>query len=223
MSSACAASDQANRVFHPSMRLYVLAAHRPKPDNPDWVEVSCVRRGGTDHMLAYISPVDACIEQTSSGRSGTRQHIVPFDQLDPRPFIESHEGHLNLCVVYGFAAHGGHLIADPQTGQTPLSLGAWKSFAIAPEAREHFGLDFGDMHEMLGRAFKLAGLPIHADTLERLSEDAPAEIERIAADARQRMKQRMRRESGTQYAVYDPVTRRWHFGAIERIRTRFIS
>ena len=105
------------------MRLYILAEHRPQPSLPDWVEVSCVQRGDTDYMLAYVSPVDARIEQHWLNRGGKRYRIVPLDQINPSAFIENHDGSLNVCLVYGFAAHAGRLTADPKTGQVPLDLG----------------------------------------------------------------------------------------------------
>lgn len=211
-----------DHVFHSSLRLYVLAEHRPKPRQPDWIEVSCIHRGETDYMLAYASPVDARIEQDELNRSGKNYRIFPFDTINPLPFIESHGGRFNVCVIYGFAAHAGHLMADPTSGRVLIALGAWKSFPVPTEIREHLTLDFGDMHGVLGRVYAVAGLASHADTLEELGTYEPVEIDRIAKSARLKIKSRIRREIASEYAVYDVLEQRWRFANLNRVRTHSV-
>lgn len=102
-------------------------------------------------------------------------------------------------------------------------MGIWQRFAIAPETRAHFKLEFGDMHPALGRIFAAAGLRTHSETLEELADYAPIEIDRIADDARRRIKPRMRGQAGTEFAIYDIATRRWRLAPLERIKTRTVS
>lgn len=212
-----------DHVFHSSMQLYVLVESRPKPDRPDWVEVSCIRRGDTEYMQVFPSRIDARIEQHSLSRRGTNYQVAEFHRLNPWAFIDSHDGRLNVCVIYAFAAHAGRLMADPVSGSAPLGLALWQSFGVPVSTGGHFGVEFGEMHDLLGRLYVAAGLPSQARTLQELASYAPIEIDRIAEDARRRMVSRIRREAGTEYAIYDVNEQRWRFTGLKHVQTQRLS
>jgi hypothetical protein len=220
----CSAEEAAStQLLQASMQLYVLAESRPRPNAENWVEIACVNRGGVAHILCYVNPIDAYIERESHRLKGKIYDVLPLGLLDPTPFIERGQGRLNFGIVYGFCARNGQLLTEPSNGTSLMGTAAWKGFTIPQEITPPFKLEFGSMHEGLGRIFSTAGLPRQSIVLQDCATYSPVELERTAREALLRAPKRIYRNQGNEFSIYDPIERRWRFGSLSRIRTYSIN
>ena len=203
-------------VIHASLPFFALADNRPTPDQPNWVEIACFKRKNNgEGILAYLSLVDAELDRQNFNRDGCGYRIVPFEAIDPRHFIRTHERWLSVYAVYGFAARGAHLLTNA-TGQLQ-ALSHIKHFHIAPESEAHFHLSFGAQAiDWLGTLHRAAGIPDYANMIEELAGLSAAEIKLHAQDALRQVKTMMGGGSQvTHCAVYDTVEEQWRFAAIK--------
>ena len=203
-------------VIHASLPFFALADKRPTPNQPDWVEIACFKRNNNgEGILAYLSLIDAELDRQNFNRDGRGYRIVPFEAIDPRHFIRTHERWLTIYVVYGFAARGERLLTDA-SGQLQ-TLSHIKHFHIEPEAEAHFHLNFGEQAivwlETLHRA---AGIPDYPSMIGDLAGLNATEIERHAQDASRHAATVMGSgEQVTHCALYDALEGQWSCAAIK--------
>ena len=203
-------------AIHASLPFFALADSRPTPDQPNWVEIACFKRiNNGEGILTYLSLVDAELDRQNFNRDGCGYRIVPFEAIDPRHFIRTHERWLSVYAVYGFAARGERLLTD-DTGQLQ-ALSHIKHFHIAPESEAHFHLRFGTRAiDWLKALHCAAGIPDYANMIEELAGLNAAEIELHAQDALRQVKTMMGGGSQvTHCALYDTVEGQWRFAAIK--------
>ena len=200
-------------VFHASLPLYVLVEKRPRPDNPDWVEVGCWLQDGAEGMMVYLSPIDAMIDINARNRSGRRFAIFPFEAVDPRHFIQEHAGWLTVYLVYGFAARRRRLILSNEGELLPLTKA--NHFQITPEMKDHFHLNFhADAMAWLERMHVNAGMHDYAQIVRDLADASTAETVIHAHEALQRVKSPERGTTNiTDCGLYDPVEQQWRFAS----------
>ena len=202
-------------VIHASLPFFALADKRPTPNQPDWVEIACFKRyNNGEGILAYLSLIDAELVRQNFNRDGRGYRIVPFEAIDPRHFIRTHERWLTIYVVYGFAARGERLLTDASGHLQTLSH--IKHFHIEPEAEAHFHLNFGEQAiDWLEALHRAAGIPDYANMIEDLAGSSPAEIERHAQDALLRAATVIGGDGYiTHCALYDTVDGQWRFAEI---------
>ena len=154
-----AVQSSEDTVIHSSLPFFALTDNRPTPDQPNWVEIACFKRiNNGEGILAYLSLVDAELDRQIFNRDGCDYRIVPFEAIDPRHFIHTHERWLSVYAVYGFAARGEHLLTNV-TGQLQ-ALSHIKHFHIAPESEALFHLSFGALPiDWLEALHCAAGIP----------------------------------------------------------------
>lgn len=156
-------------AFHSSLSLYALADKRPKPGQPDWVEVGCIKNHGVDGMLVYLSPLDALLDAQSRNRSGAQYRVYPFEAIDPRPYIKEHDGWFTVYVGYGFAARGRHLVVSARGAVQARIMGV--HFRITPDAFEHFHIDFSEaMIDKINTFHRAANMHDYGRVIEKLAE-----------------------------------------------------
>lgn len=205
-------------AFHSSLSLYALAQKRPKPGNPDWVEVGCLKNGKDrpEGMLVYLSPLDALLDAQTRNRAGAQYRVYPFEAIDPRPYITEHDSWFTVYVGYGFAARGNHLVVSRRGDVQALIMGV--HFRIMPDEFEHFHINFSDaMIDKINAFHRAANMHDYGRVIEELAECSSSELERQAQEATQRIKQAIPGDETdaniTHCAVYDPVEQKWRFAA----------
>lgn len=203
-------------AFHSSLSLYALVEKRPKPGQPDWGEVGCIKKDSADGMLVYLSPLDALLDAKSRNRSGGQFRVYPFEAIDPRPYIMEHEGWFTVYVGYGFAARGKHLVVGARGDVQALIMGV--HFRIMPTEFEHFHINFSDaMIDKINAFHRAANMHDYGRVVEELAECTSAELERQAQEATQKIKQAIigneTDANVTHCALYDPVEQKWRFAA----------
>lgn len=205
-------------VFHASLPLYVLLERRPRPDCPQWVELACWRQNHAEGMLAFLSPLDAMIDCRERNRLGGHYQVMPFEAIDPRPFIQEHEGWLTVYLVYGFAAHGRALIQGNH-GE-PLALSHGTHFQITPEMEDHFHLQFPERTvAWLERLHGAADILDYGRVAQDLSEASRTELDAQAREALERVTSSdAGRDCITHCALYDPIEQQWRFAPFEALR-----
>lgn len=211
-----AVQSSEDTVMHASLPFFALAENRPTPSQPNWVEIACFKRNNNgEGILAYLSLVDAELDRQNFNRDGRGYRIMPFEAIDPRHFIQTHERWLSVYAVYGFAARGAHLLTDDSGRLQALSH--IKHFHIAPESEAHFHLNFGEQAiDWLGALHRAAGIPDYANMIEGLAGSSAAEIEQHAQDALRHATTAIGGEGQvTHCALYDTVEGQWRFAAIE--------
>jgi len=210
-----AALSAGNTVFHSSLPFFALMENSPKPGQPDWGEMACFKRiNNGEGILTYLSLVDAALDQHILNSGGRNYRIVPFETIDPRHIISSHDNWLTVYSVYGFAARSDQLLTDAKGKLQALSHAT--HFHIAPELAEHFHLSFGQQAiDWLDTLHRTADIPDYARMTEDLAGSTTAEIERHAQDAlRKADTTQGGSEHVTQCALFDTVEGRWRFAAI---------
>lgn len=201
-------------VFHASLPLYILLESRPRPDNPNWVDIGCWRHGEIEGMMVYLSPLDAMIDLYDRNANGSNYEIYPFVSIDPRDFIQEHGGWFTVCLVYGFAGRDKRLVLTERGN--PMPMVNITHFRISDEMSQHFHLEFGDStHAWLDRLHRGAGVPDYSRQIAELEKTSFFELNQIAGEALERIESR---ESGTDnissVGIYDSVELRWRFAAL---------
>lgn len=207
-----------DHVFHSSLTLYLLAEKRPKPDNPDWVEVGCLNLKGAEGMMVYLSPLDALLDAKIRNRTGARFSVHPFEALDPRPFITEHDGWFTVYLVYGFAARGKHMLVSQRGNVQALPLGV--HFHVTPDLFEHFHLSFSDeVIDWINALHRAANMHDYARIVTDQSECSFQELEQQAQEATRRIEHPVTggEDNVTHCALYDPIERKWRFAAFADI------
>jgi hypothetical protein len=200
-----------------SMTLYVLLERSPRPDCPEYVELACHRLNGAEGILLFQSPIDAIIKQGSVSR-GTYQPY-PFEAVDPRIFIQSHDGWLTLYVVYGFAAHNNKLLLDEDGFLCPLLYPNYIQFDL-DDIPEHIHIDFSDgtLIDRLEKLHRSAGLSDYRRLVYEQAQSSMAELSMMAGAAlRVADFQDAREHRATQCAIYDPIEAKWRFVDLEDV------
>lgn len=203
------AHEAPDHVFCCNLPLYVLLEKRPRPNAPDWVEVGCWKQDEAEGMMVYLSLIDAMIDLYSRNRDGRRYQIFPFESIDSRPFINGHEGWLTVYLAYGFAARSGGLLLS-EKGE-PMSLMQGTHFQIAPDATEHFHLQFGDkLLAWLDRLHEKAGIPDYGRVALEHAEASSAELNELAQEALRRITTHNSMQTESSHcALYDPIEQEW--------------
>lgn len=207
------AHDAPDHVFCCNLPLYILLEKRPRPDNPDWVEIACWKQDGAEGVMVYISIIDAMIDLYSRNRDSRRYQIFPFESIDPRPFIKGHGGWLTVYLVYGFAATSDGLLLSKR-GE-PMSLMQGTHFQIDPDSTEHFHLQFGEkILAWLDHLHERAGMSDYGRIAQEQAEASAAELHGLAREALHRLGNPPAGESeSTHCALYDPIDQRWRLVA----------
>jgi hypothetical protein len=199
-------------AFCTSYLLYILIERGTRPKNPDYVEIACQRFGNKPEtrMMAFRSPLDAMMAQIVENRQGRRYEILPFELLDPRPFMKKHGDMLRIALVYAFAAKGGKVLSSKDGG--PFPLPEMMSFGAPPDYSEHFHLVLNEnFMDWMNRQAMRAGLIDYGETCRELSEAPLAELKELAHIALAQVSSRIIR-GGTpipEYAFFDTIERRW--------------
>jgi hypothetical protein len=202
-------------VFHSSLTLYVLAEKRPRPDNPDWIEVGCLNQSGVVGMMVYLSPLDALLDAKMRNRKGANVRVHPFEAIDPRPFIAEHEDWLTVYLVYGFAGRGKQMLVSQRGDIQALTSGL--HFHVTPDQREHFHLSFSDeVVAGINALHRAANMHDYARIVEEQAECSFHELERLAQEATQCAQSAViiGNDNITHCALYDPIERKWSFAAL---------
>lgn len=205
-----------DQVFHASLPFYALLEANPQPGQPGWVEVACFKRKGNgEGMLAYLSLVDAALDQLAFNFGGRQYRIAPFEAIDPRPFLRQHDDWFTVYAVYGFAARGDQLMTDAKGKLQALSH--VKHFHITPDIADHFHLSFGEQAiDWLAALHRAAGIPDYARMIEDMAKSSATEIERHAQDAvRQAISPVVGKYNISHCALYDTVEGCWRFAALK--------
>jgi hypothetical protein len=187
--------------------LYTLIERKPRPDEPDYIEISCCKKYGTVGMMVFLSPLDAMVSLHEANQRGRRYELCPFELIDPRPFMKAHHGVLYLFLVYGYAGRDNKLIHEH--GEL-LPLIKYMGFQIQDYAHHHFHLRFEPAFtNWLTQQLWQAGLSDYGRINIELTEATLTEIEYLALEAAQASK----RTEGeiTQTAFYDSVEQCWRF------------
>lgn len=207
-------------IIHSSLSLYILADRRPKPDNPDWIEVGCVNKGGAEGMMVHLSPLDALLEAKSRNSKGAKFHVQPFEAIDPRPYIIDHSGWLTLYLVYGFAGRGKRLVINQLGHLQAMIMGM--HFQIGPDDLDHFHLSFSDkLIDYVNTLHGIAGIPDYARIIQDQADSTGQELEVQAQDALLRIEQPAIGEDDiTHCAIYDPIDRQWRFASFDDLQAK---
>lgn len=211
-----ATRSESNHIFHVSLPCYALVEAKPRPGKPNWAEVASYQpKKGGEGMLAYLSLVDAALDQHTFNLDGPQYRIMPFEVIDPRAFLQQHDNWFTVYVVYGFAARGNRLVTT-ETGALQV-LTQVKHFHITPDIVSHFQLDFGEQAvAWLNKVHRAAGLPDYPRMVEELGECSVAEIEQHAKDAMRKIGPSIvDKQNISHCALYDTVEGRWRFAAFE--------
>lgn len=206
------------RIFHASLPLHILLERRPRPDNPNWVDIGCWRHGNIDGMMVYLSPIDAMIDMYDRNKNGGKFEISPFVSIDPREFIQEHDGWFTVCLVYGFAARANRLVQSEQGHLMPLV--SITHFRISDQMSEHFHLEFGNKtHAWLERLHCSAGIPDYVRVHQDLNMASFFELTKLTSAALERVDSPDRgRENITHAGLYDAVEQTWRFVALSDLR-----
>lgn len=211
------ADHEEPHVFHSSLRLFSLAEPDPQPDKPDWAQTACWPHAGVEHLMTFLSPLDASIEQHYRNQDGRRYGVCPFVSVHPQHFLETHDHTLNVAIVYGYAAHQGRIITYvDSTFPAPLILS--KRFPIPLEAGCSFHLEWGDAHDMLAGIHAAAGLPAYAETVDALTRMTPDVVSELAGKALRQIESPWRHDEATEFAIYDTSAQRWRFTDMDWLR-----
>ena len=205
-------------VFHSSLPLYILVEKRSGPDNPDWIDIACLNRDGAEGMMVYLSPLDALLDSKARNRKGGEFFIHPFEAIDPRPYIASHDHWLTLYLVYGFAARAEKLVLSDSGELQAMTLVT--HFRITPDQFDHFQLAFPDeLIDSLNAMHVTAGLHDYGGILEDQADVSLEELDRDAQEATRRIGPFVTGGSDdiTGCAVYDPIEQRWRFAVFTDI------
>lgn len=206
-----AARIASDRVIAASLPLYVLAEQHPTRDQPGCIEIGCWKEGEAEGVMAYVSPLDAMIDLYSRNRDGGQYQIFPFEAVDPRALIKSHDGWLTVYLVYGFSARGNRFLLNGRGEPIPLTLGT--HFQIDIDAADQVHLQFSDkLLTWLDRLHQKARIPDHGRVAQEQSEGSATELDRLAQDA-------LLRIAGidaaapaiTHCGIFDPIERCWRF------------
>lgn len=203
-----------HHVFHASLSLYIIAESRPRPDNPDWIEIACLNKSGAEGMLVYPSPLDAMLNAQARNQKGADYSIHPFEAIDPRPFLASHDNWFTIYLVYGFAARGPHLLVSERGNVQALTLDT--HFHIPPDVADHFHLSFTEqLIDRINAIHHAAGLHDYDRVVDELADCTWRDLDRQAQEATRRIGQSVTGNNGnvTHCALYDPIEQRWRFAA----------
>lgn len=204
-----------SQILHSSLTLYVLAERRPTPINPDWVDVGCLNKNGAVGMMAYLSPLDALLDAAVRNHGGARFEVQPFEAIDPRPFITSHDNWLTVYLAYGFAARGKSLVVGYRGHVQALTT--CTHFHIPTETIDHFHLSFSD--ELIGyinAIHRSAGISDFGRIAEEQAETSLQQLNQQAKEAAGRIKQTVIGHDNISHcALYDPVEQQWCFAGFE--------
>jgi hypothetical protein len=200
-----------NMLMCCSMALYVRLERNTRPDCPDYVELACYSLKGTEGILLYQSPVDALISQ---GNIGRRAHqLYPFEAIDPRIFIQSHDGWLTLYIVYGFAANNNKLLLNESGFPCPHIHTIYIPFDLE-NIPEHIHIDFSGntIIDRLNKLHRQVGLPDYQSLVYEQAQCSMAELEIMTSAALQAVDyQDAQDHEVTQCAIYDPIEVKWRF------------
>jgi hypothetical protein len=200
-------------IFCCPLPLYALAERNPRPDCPDYAEIACERIQGVEGVLLCLSPVDAMIYRAQCNSAGRKYEVFPYEAIDPRIFIQSHDHCLSLYIVYGFEARNNKLLLNREGYPNEL---IWPiHFKFSPEdIEEHFCLGFGEgMTGWLDALHRKAGLSDYRSHVHEQADLAMDDLDFAASTALQ-VAEYMEKDSAqdtTQCAIYDPVESQWRF------------
>ncbi len=200
-------------VFHSSLPLYILLEKRPKPDNPDWVVIHCLKKNGAEGMVVYLSPLDATIDLHGQHRNGARYQVFPFEAIDSRPYIQAHDNWFTVYLAYGFAAHNKRLMLSERGKVLPLVQGI--HFHITSDVMDHFHLRFGDgVATWIDNLHAKAQMQDYAHIAQQQADSACADINQQACEALTRIEQPIADSNNidtTHCTLYDPIEQQWRF------------
>lgn len=199
--------------------LYVLVSQQAAQPGPTPCRVLCepIRIGqaaGTDAMVVYLSPLQACIDAAFLSLPAEQYQVVPASAFHPDQMIEQHHGRLPYCLHFAWAASNGCLVVRPEGGLVRLSTSRMGRMSSLLDAIPlHIELNELDCYE---RMWEYAGLFAHAECHARdLAMNEP-ERKRHAARA-------LARIPGVclpvgpinQLALYDLESAHWHFVGLD--------
>jgi len=201
-----------NLVFCCPLPLYALVEENPRPDEPNYVEVGCMRINGVIGVILCLSPIDAMIERRSYNRDGRRYEVFPYEAVDPRTFIRRHNGWLSLYIVYGYAAHNNKILLS-KNGRPAAMLYTLHRAYSPEEIKEHFHLAISDeVTGWLDELHKKARLPDYQSLVSEQARTSMDELDFMASTALQVGDfMEARGHEVTQCALYDPVESEWRF------------
>ena len=197
-------------VFHTSLRLFALVEVQP-PGARNPIEVACMKMHDRDEgMMAYISVLDAALDCHIWNRGGRRYTILPFTEIDPRSFINAHDGWFTIHLIYGIAAHQNRLMLNPEGDVQALPVA--NHFQVADDFGAALTIQFHEsVHTNIETLYSRAGLNA-SSWLDEMSQWTPAEAMRYALEAREKIKRPLTGAAGiTQCAFYDPIEQHWRF------------
>ena len=192
----------------------IIAENNPQPHDPDWAEIGCLSRNGVEGMMVYLSPLDAMLDAQARNRDGRHYRVYPFEGIDPRPFVTSHNHWFTLYLAYGFAACGPHLLVSERGEVQALIFGA--HFQITPDIADHFHLLFTDqLIADIDAVHRAAGLFDYGRMVNELAECTTQDLDQQAEQAMNRIGQVLcgDNEKVTHCALYDTVDQRWRFAS----------
>jgi hypothetical protein len=199
-------------AFCTSYLLYILIERGTRPNNPNHVEIACQKFGSEIRMMVFRSPLDAMMARMVENKQGHRYEILPFELLNPCPFMKKHGDVLRIALVYGFAAENGEVLSSKNGGPFPLL--EMMNFGAPPDYSEHFHLLLDETFmDWMNRQVMQAGLTDYGELNRELSEAPLAELERLGNVALSQVSSRIIR-AGTpimEYAFFDAIERCWRF------------
>ena len=200
-----------NHMMCSTLPLYILAEKRPRPGNPDWAEIGCLRQNGAEGVMAYLSPVDAMIDRQDRNRHGGQFEVRPFESINPISLIQANGGWLTVYLVYGYAASNKRLMCDESGGLAPLAQGV--SFQIDADSTEHIQLRFGPgVLRWLDRLHVKAGLLDLAQIRQEQEKSPASDALAQAQTAVQRINNpQPKHDEIAQCGLYDPIEQGWRF------------
>jgi hypothetical protein len=200
-------------AFCVDLPLYALIERHPRPDAPDYIEISCTKFRDMVGMNAFISPIDAMVSLCEENQRGRHYELCPFELTDPRPFMKKHGDVFHLFIVYGFAGNGNKLLTHKRGGGL-IALKKYMNFNFKTHpdyASNHFHLRLHPAFvDWLDQQLRLAGMEDYGSTNKDLTEAPISEIELLATEAMQ-AGERTRSGEITQCAFYDSVEQCWRF------------
>lgn len=196
-----------------SIPLYVLMESKPRPDNPDWIDLVCYKSGSAELVIAYISKLDAMIDCCIYNRNGHRYKIVPIEAVNFQYFIDTHDGWLNISLVHSFAASDSCVLLSQKRELIAMIRNLYYQ---VPNDVYHQGayieLD-NALLDWLQHFYESTGLHDYAELLNSFAEASDEELFLHARVAISKMKSKIKKQSNnlSEYCVYDAIEQRWRY------------